>query len=80
MWENSLEDNKLHIRAFYLRKLWKIKIDSKIDKKEHLGSLDSFYKCCHYLEDTSNVVIIYSNQNNFKYFVLVHILNYDKAL
>lgn len=69
------ENNKLHLIAFCLKNILAIKINYKIHNKELLNIKYSFKEWHHYLEITSNRIIVYMNHKKIDYFTLIRILN-----
>ena len=69
------DDGKLHLIAFYLRKLTLVELNYKIHNKELLAIIECLKEWRVYLEGPRYKVKVYSNYKNLLYFTTIKVLN-----
>ena len=69
------DDGKLHLIAFYLRKLTLAELNYKIYNKELLAIVECLKEWRVYLEGPKYKVKVYSNYKNLLYFTTIKVLN-----
>ena len=69
------DDGELHLVAFHSQKFEVAKINFEIHDKELLAIVDSFQQWRHFLEGSSQQIIVYNDHKNLPYFQNARILS-----
>ena len=73
------DDGELHPVAFHSRKFEAAEINYEIHDKELLAIVDSFQQWRHFLEGSSQQIIVYNDHKNLTYFQSARVLNCRQA-
>ena len=73
------DDSKLHPVAFHSRKFEAAEINYEIHDKELLAIVDSFQQWRHFLEGSSQQIIVYNDHKNLTYFQSARVLSRRQA-
>ncbi len=69
------KDNLFHLVGFRSHKFSPTEINYEIHDKGFLAIMDAFEEWCHLFEGVQHEITMYSDHMNFKYFMMVHVLN-----
>ena len=72
-------DGQLHPVAFHSRKFEAAEINYEIHDKELLAIVDSFQQWRHFLEGSSQQIIVYNDHKNLTYFQSAQVLSHQQA-
>ena len=70
------DDGQLHPIAFHSRKFEAAEINYEIHDKELLAIVDSFQQWRHFLEGSSQQIIVYNDHKNLTYFQNARVLSW----
>ena len=76
---SQVHSKKLNPVAFYSRKMDKPEGNYEIHDKEMFAIVSSFKQWRHYLEGAADMVLVFSDHRNLKYFTNTKVLNRRQA-